>query len=165
MRVFWATLLRLLVPLSILRWSLGGTVASLLLDGFDVYLPGFPSLVEFGQYQKWDKILDLYYLAFAARISFSWKNSWAKAIAFFLYLLRVLGTILFLRTASRSWLFFFPNFFEYFFLFYLGFFFFFKKDLLERKKIALLSLAILFTLKLIQEYILHYAQIEFWLWF
>jgi uncharacterized membrane protein YjjP (DUF1212 family) len=165
MGVLLATVLRLLVPLSILRWNLGGTLASMLLDGFDTYLPDFPSLAEFGQYQRWDKSLDLYYLSLAFAVSLLWKNSWAKKSAIILYVLRALGTILFLVTASRSWLFFFPNFFEYFFLFQLGFLFLFKKNIFDQKRVTFPVLAILFILKLIQEYILHYAQIEFWRWF
>jgi len=163
--LLFVSLLRLLLPLLILKWALLGMVVCSLLDAFDVYFPGFPPLESFYQYQEWDKILDLYYLSFALFVSFSWKDLLSKKISLLFYLLRATGTALFLITASRAWLFFFPNLFEYFYLFYLGSIVIFKQNLIRNKKDLAIIIGAIILLKLPQEYILHFKRYSFWNWF
>jgi hypothetical protein len=114
------SVLRLVVPFSILRYPLGGFVAALVLDIFDAPLASIisPQNIAFGRdavaYNLLDKWLDLYFLFFAFLVSLRWQNVLAKRTAISLFLLRALGVILFSLTGSRSYLFFFPNLMEFF---------------------------------------------------
>jgi hypothetical protein len=159
----FATIIRLIFPLSIFIFPFWGVVFSMLLDAFDIFLPSFPGMESFPNYQYWDKALDTYYLTIAFLTTISWKDLLAKNIGLFLYSLRTIGVFLFVVTEQRYWLFFFPNFFEYYFLFYLGYKYFYKKDPLNSKAFLGIFLIII-VLKVVQEYILHYGKYEFWKW-
>lgn len=154
---FW-TILRLLVPLTILKWPLFGTILAALTDIKDHdYL-----LIEpFGDkfYQIWDKLLDTYYLTFTAFTTLRWKDRIAKRISILSFSYRVLGLIVFLITGIQGVLFFFPNFFESLFYFYPLFIKVTKEKILFVSKfwVALILVAILIP-KVAQEYLIHVVK-------
>lgn len=113
------TLSRLLIPLSIPRWPLFGMILAILADSFDYNLLPLKTHQDYAYYQTWDKLLDTYYLAFAAYVSFSWKDKFARRISKISFLYRLIGVSLFELTNIRLFLIFFPNFFDIFYLFYL----------------------------------------------
>jgi len=146
--------LRLGLPLLILRFPLVGT---LLCAGLDVADYSFMGASE--NYQQLDKLLDTYYLSFAAITVLRWKDNLARKIALGAYTWRVLGVLLVLLADQRWMLMVFPNFFEPFFVFYLLYVHLAKKDTLFTSRWAIVSVtAVLLIPKLIQEYILHIYQ-------
>ena len=117
--------IRLLVPLTILRWPLAGGLLSLVVDAVDVVLVDAIAGVmgqppEFGPiYAQLDKWLDLYYLAFELVVARRWQEVVPRRTAYVLFGWRLLGVILFEITVSRPLLVVFPNLFENYFLFIL----------------------------------------------
>ena len=68
-------LLRILVPITILRWRITGAISSMLLDAIDVIIVDILASL-FGEkpglgshYQTYDKWLDMYYLSVEAFVS------------------------------------------------------------------------------------------------
>ncbi len=165
MLILIVTLLRLLIPLLIFRYFSIGFIASFFLDAVDLDIIQFFGGRIFPSYQFWDKTLDTYYLSMAMLFSLSWKNELARQSSVILFFYRVIGVVLFVVTGYRALLFFFPNLFEFFFIFYLLYLHFFKTDPIYSLKNLMIILVILLIPKLVQEYILHFAQLHFWEWF
>lgn len=178
MEYILVTLVRLFVPLSILRWPLLGTIIAAYIDYRDWDFLGINTQAEMSFYQTWDKLLDTYYLALAWYTSFAWKDRIARTTAFFLFFYRVLGVFIGL-ISDRSLLLFFPNSFEWFFWFYLLFIRISKKAILfSSGKILFLVLLVVTIPKIVQEYFMHVlrkppwevfpitqnANWSFWLW-
>lgn len=158
-------LIRLLVPLTILKDPLFGGLASLLVDYLDLDIVRLISAGSFPDYQAWDKALDLYYLSFEAWIVLSWQGRRAKIIALSFFLYRVIGTVVFEVTGMGIFLVIFPNFFEIFFLLYL----IYQKFLQRQNKVTFqhqatfyVLLLVLFAYKVYQEYFLHVSTIRPW---
>lgn len=140
------------------------------LDAADVMIISLLGLGDFapGQYHTIDKILDLYFLCFSFASVFSWKNILAKRTAIFLFIWRVIGVTIFELTQIRPLLLIFNNLFQEFFIIWLGYIYFKKKELIkatEYKKLAVMLVLMLIFFKLPQEYVLHYAQAQPWIWF
>ena len=160
------SLLRLIVPVSILRYPLGGFVASLALDSFDgplVDIIGRRGALFGGgfiDYHLLDKRLDLYYLFFAFLASLRWQNTLYRRTAISLFSIRFLGIILFSLTNFRAILFFFPNIFEFFYLYYLVFKRWFPRFLPNSFPKLLIILIFLAIPKLFGEYFLHIRQLK-----
>jgi hypothetical protein len=148
--------IRLILPLSILRWPLVGGIIALVADALDVVLA---TLLDWGgvwNYHQLDKYLDTYYLALEAIVAQRWESlpRWT-ATALFGY--RLVGVAAFEITDVRGVLLFFPNLFENFFLFYAALLRFFPEyDLTPRRLV--MWLAILLVPKMIQEYAIHYKR-------
>ncbi len=158
-----------LPPIWIKKNPLWGTVASSFLDAADVIIITLLGLGNFapGQYHTIDKILDLFFLSISFLTVFSWKNNLAKRTAMFLFTWRVIGVIIFELSQIRPLLLIFNNLFQEFFIFWLGYIYFKKKEFFrptEYKKLVLILVLLIFF-KLPQEYILHYAQVQPWIWF
>ena len=160
--------LRLVVPVSIFRWPLAGSVISMLLDGADVILVDIiASLIGeeggFGDtYQTTDKSLDLYYLAFEFIVSLKWELRLARYASIALFIYRLVGLVLFALTGIRVLLFIFPNLFENFFIFYVAALRFFPRLLPKTPLQLLLVLAILYIPKFAQEWVLHFQELHPW---
>lgn len=150
--------LRLLLPLSILRWPLAGGIVAFLADTFDVVLLDRLGLTDFGTYNTADKALDTYYLALEAWVCHKWKPGAARTTALALFVYRLIGTLLYELTDERLLLLLFPNLFEAFFLTYLlirrltG-----NRVLTTASQVMALNLLLLGP-KLLQEYMLHIAR-------
>lgn len=150
-----ATFIRFIVPLTILRWPLIGILASMATDAITSSMLGLPH-GGFEHYQIWDKVLDTYYLAIAAYISWSWRDKTARAVSLFAFSYRAIGVILFVATGNLSLMLLFPNFFENFFIFYLLYRKFVPKQPLFNSPymFGAIITAILFP-KLVMEYFMH----------
>jgi hypothetical protein len=154
-------LLRLVVPLTILRWPLAGGLIAMLLDALDVVLIEMFG-GSFDNYPALDKGLDTYYLALEVFVSLRWEPllRWTS-VALFAY--RTVGVIAFEVTQTRWLLLVFPNLFENFYIAYLV-----LRRVAPAFAITPLRLAGLLVLLLIpklgQEYLLHYSEAQPWDW-
>jgi hypothetical protein len=162
--------IRLIVPLSILRWPIAGGIASMIADALDVVLVdvlagllGEPP--EFGpSYSGLDKLLDTYYLAFELYVALRWQDAMLRWTAVGLFIWRFIGVVLLEVTGQRQWLLVFPNLFENFYL-YIAVTMRFAPRLVPKTLARLaLVLVVLLVPKEIQEYVLHYAQFHPWQW-
>jgi len=160
------SILRLIVPFSILRYPLGGFLAAIFLDIIDAPLASLMGGHKFGfggdfiEYNLLDKWLDTYFLFFGFLVSLKWQNSLAKKTASFLFWLRFVGVVLFSLTGLRALLFFFPNIFEFFYLYCLTIARFSPVFSPDSFKKLLLILIILLIPKLFFEYLLHVEKLE-----
>ena len=109
---------RLLIPLSILRWPFAGAVASILADTYDWHVFGRFGFGVFGDgnYQLLDKLLDTWYLFFAFLATRRWTDALARTTAGLLFSWRVFGVAAFAAGGVERMLVFAPNIFESFFL-------------------------------------------------
>lgn len=156
--------LRLLIPLSILRWPLVGGIVAMLIDAFDVVLLTYIGRGDFPDYHMIDKWMDMYYLTIELWVALKWKYALARRTAAALFVYRIVGFVGFELTHIRLWLFIFPNMFENWFLFYLIYTKFKKPETLTVRRVGM-WLAILLVPKMAQEYVLHFAQMQPWVWF
>jgi hypothetical protein len=152
--------IRLLVPLSILRWPFWGAVASIMADALDIVLitllerhAGFPDVWS---YHEFDKYLDTYYLLIEFVVAQGWPQL-PRLIASVLFVDRLIGFVLFQVTGIRVFLFVFPALLDFFFLFYT-----FARQYVPGYELTprrlFLWLGILLVPKLFQEYVIHYAR-------
>ena len=117
--------LRLVLPLTILRWPLAGGLLALVIDAVDVVLVDAIAGVlgqppEFGPiYAQLDKWLDLYYLTLELVVARRWTEVVPRRTAYVLFAWRLIGVILFEITLFRPLLVVFPNLFENYFLYIL----------------------------------------------
>lgn len=178
MEILLILLLRLLVPLTILRWPLLGGFLAIGADGLDWLLFQTSPFADYNFYQKLDKVLDVYYLALEAYVV---SNLWAGnilRIGLSLFAYRFIGIVIFLITSERFFLFFFPNLFESFYLFVLVYRRLIRKDFAlnpAKRRQALLKPAQtafvgfgLFLPKMMQELSIHILKATPWelaVWF
>jgi hypothetical protein len=162
--------IRVLVPLTILRWPLAGGLLSLVVDAVDVVLVDvFAKLLgeppEFGPlYAQLDKWLDLYYLALEVVVARRWTNVVTRRTAYALFAWRLVGVILFEITADRPLLVVFPNLFENYFLYVLIAERWFPRFVPRTWAQSALASLLLLIPKEIQEYVLHWEQLHPWQW-
>lgn len=154
--------LRLLVPLSIFRFPLGGGLSSIFLDGLDWWINIFGIANIHQGYQNLDKILDIYYLAIEVIVVSKWIDKRVKSIAWGLFVYRLFGVVLFELTGKGIFLFIFPNVFESLFLFYMA-----CRKILGREAnipagLLYFCLVVLLIPKMVQEYSQHVALIWDW---
>jgi hypothetical protein len=163
--------LRAIVPLSILRYPLGGAIACLLLDALDVVLVDalaglFGEAPEFGPvYPALDKVLDTWYLGIELFVAWTrWPERVLRRTAAVLFAWRFAGVVLFELTAVRPLLLVFPNLFENFYLYVTVCRRWFPR-LVPRGGLALLVVLVVLLLpKLAQEWLLHFAEFHPWQW-
>lgn len=110
--------LRLTVPLTILRWPFAGSLLTLAADTADLIVFGVTEFPDF-EYQRFDKILDVYYIILQAVVAQRW-DAPARWTANVLFAYRMLGTLLYELTGTRILLFVFPNLFTFFFIWCAG---------------------------------------------
>jgi len=159
---------RLAVPLSILRWPLPGAAAAAVLDAADVVLVDVIARrlnlpVGFGpRYPQIDKWLDSYYLGIETIQSRSWPEVRERRVAAALAIHRFVGVFAFEMTGNRRLLLAFPNLFENFYWYVLA------NRLLRPGRVlrgfgdTSKLLAVLLVPKLVQEWVLHVAEIHPW---
>jgi len=150
--------IRLIVPLSIFRWPLWGGVASLLADALDILLINLMPLDGAPNYHKFDKYPDTYYLTIEYLVALRLWPGRPLQILSALYVWRALGFVLFEVTGVRKVLFFCPNIFESFYLFMAIWDRFGRGWYLLTARWLVTWLAILGSLRLLQEYFLHWRQ-------
>jgi hypothetical protein len=156
MGVAVVVVLRLLVPLAILRWPFWGAIAAIAADTVDVLLFqvfGFPG---YG-YHETDKLLDLQYMTMMLIAAQRWEPLVSRT-ASALFAFRLVGVALFEISGWRLALFVFPNLFEMFFLLSAFVHEYRPAYVLTPARIAA-WLAVLLLPKMLQEYLLHYSQV------
>jgi hypothetical protein len=162
--------LRLILPITILRWPLAGGLLAMLIDALDVVMvDGLAKALgespEFGPfYAQIDKWLDTYYLSLELVVSRRWIEPILRQTAAGLYAWRLIGVILFEITADRPLLVVFPNLFENLFLFVLLARRFAPNLLPRTWRQMLVALVLLYIPKAIQEWLLHWEQLHPWQW-
>jgi hypothetical protein len=157
--------LRIVLPLLILRRPLVGGIIAMAIDALDVVIvEAFGSGGMGAHYHSIDKVLDLYYLGLEAWVSLGWVEMVPKILSLVLFGLRVVGVVAFELTDWRPLLFIFPNLFENWFLFVLIATRFVPKIRLRTWRQCLPWLLALYLPKLGQEYLLHIAEVQPWDW-
>lgn len=156
------TLIRFTISVAILRFPLFGGLLALFIDYHDLNLLTFLDKGSLKNYQSWDKILDLNYLAIEAFIALQWKNKLVSRIAFMLFIYRLVGITTFEITQQKYILVAFPNIFEPFFLIYLLQLYLFKRDLFKSLKVVGVVVLIITILKITHEYLLHINTANPW---
>lgn len=153
-------IIRLILPLSILRFPLFGALLSISLDYFDYDFIRFLNNGDLTNYQIIDKALDLYYLSLELYVTTSWQNSLVKITSLLLFIYRILGILLFFLTQNVIFLVIFLNLFEFFYLFYLGFRKIFQKDPVTSIVRLMIIFFLLLIPKFLHEYSLHITSID-----
>jgi hypothetical protein len=110
-------ILRLIIPLVILRYPLPGILAAQVLDKYDWKLLPFATEGDYVFYQYWDKSLDSFYLTLALIVSQRWPNQFARRLAVATYSYRMVGVGLFFIFGDQRLFLLFPNIFEGLFVF------------------------------------------------
>jgi hypothetical protein len=149
-------LIRLVVPLSILRWPFFGGVLSFVADALDIVLASLIDLGGLWNYHALDKYLDTYYLALEFIVAQRWE-ALERGVASVLFVYRLIGVVIFEITGARAVLFFFPSLFENFFLFNAGRLQFLPQYVLTPPRLAV-WLVVLLIPKMVQEYFIHYQR-------
>ena len=158
-------LLRVIVPLIILRRPLAGGIIAMVLDALDVVLVELISEGGMGDhYSAIDKGLDTWYLGLEAWVAWHWTERIPRLIAVWLFAWRLIGVILFEITNQRWLLFAFPNLFEHWYLFVLIVWRWLPGVRLDTWRRAFIWLVVLYIPKLGQEYLLHVAEAQPWDW-
>lgn len=159
MELMLILLIRLLLPLTILRWPLAGVGLCIIADTYD-YGAMTQSFIGGHNYQYVDKLLDSYYQLFMAYKSYFWLDKRAVNVSLFLIFYRLFGVSLFFLTGQEYLLFFFPNLFIDFYLFYEIFRKISGSNILIRSKTMLIPIGVSLTVpKLMSEYTLHVSRI------
>ena len=164
MAITLVTAIRLLIPFTILRWPFWGALAAIAADAADIVIVEALG-AEFGsaaRYQTFDKLFDLYYLAFEFYASRAWQELLTRRTATILFAWRIAGTIVFELTHVRQVIFFAPNIFENFYLLVAGARQFVPRFRLDSSPKLVLFLLIAGIPKIIQEYIMHFLEFSTW---
>src|SRR3989344_2684973 len=160
MAVLLVIAVRLLVPFAIPRWPFWGGVAAIIADTFDFTVLNAAGNGPLGgdNYQRFDKLFDVYTLFFMLYASSKLVESRARKTLSVLFSWRLFGVFLFELTGIRQILFFTPNIFEYFYLLVFGSKKFRPALSLENRKTLLTLFVIAAIPKLIFEYFLHFRE-------
>ena len=154
-------LLRLGVPLLILRFPLPAIVFALVLDAADQTIFQVLTDIDLTNYQSYDKALDVYYLAIAYIATFrNWRNPSAVAVAIALWYYRLIGVTAFELTEWRPLLLIFPNTFEYYFIAIAVVRLRWTDTSLSPRRVVSIAAAIWIFIKLPQEWWIHIAQLD-----
>jgi len=159
--VFWIVVAaRFILPLWIPILPLPAIVACLVVDAIDQPIFQTFTHVDLSAYQSYDKALDIFYLSIATLTMYrNWKSLPAVQVGRSLFYLRLIGVLAFETTGWRWLLFLFPNAFEYYFIFYEAIRTRWTPARL-RARFYLVSAAVIWILKLPQEYWIHIAKLD-----
>jgi len=160
-------LIRIAGSLPVLRWPFWGALVAILVDFSDLFWMNLIDLGGVGDYQTFDKWLDLVYMATFLIVALRWTGL-TKRIAIGLFVFRIAGDIVFEATGTRAVLLVFPNVFEFWFVFVAA-----RDQFKPSYKItlrrAVVWLIVFTAAKEFQEYALHLAKwldrytfFEFW---
>lgn len=108
---------RIAGSLPVLRWAFAGALIAIIIDFSDLFLMGWINLGGIGDYQSFDKWLDLVYMGtFLWVVIRQWERGPARNIAISLFIFRMVGLFTFEVTGNRWVLLMFPNVFEFWFI-------------------------------------------------
>ena len=154
---------RLLVPVSVLRFPFWGGLACIAADAFDSIIQDALGIHPLdNHYHNVDKVFDIYYLGLEAWVARGWVDALARNTALVLFGLRLLAVVLFEITDSRGLFLIGPNVFENFYLFVAG-----MKTIDAGYRVdnrLQLAAIVLFVgiPKILQEYVMHYREAATW---
>ena len=146
-------LIRIAGSLPVLRWAFAGALIAIVVDFSDLYFMAVIDLGGLGDYQAFDKWIDLVYM-----FSFLWvANRWSgpeRKIALGLFAFRMIGFVIFEITGARTVLLVFPNVFEFWFVFVAIRLHYWPGYRMTRQRLAK-WFAVTLVLKMGQEWVLH----------
>lgn len=152
---------RVVVPLAIPRFPLPAILAAMILDAVDQTVFQQLGVEDLGNYQSYDKALDVYYLAIAYVATLrNWTNVLAFETARFLWYYRLIGVVAFELLDIRAMLLIFPNTFEYFFILYSAVALRWNPVRFTRNQVIGAAAFIWIVIKLPQEYWIHIAKLD-----
>lgn len=108
-------LVRVTGSLPVLRRAFSGALIAIFVDFSDLFWWGWLDLGGIGDYQSFDKLLDLVYMVTFLVVALRWEGP-ARTVAIWLFAYRVAGVGVFELVHSRTVLLFFPNVFEFWFI-------------------------------------------------
>lgn len=162
MAAYIIVILRLIIPLSIIKRPFLGAVLSMAIDIADFSILqkyGFGFMSGGEVYQPLDKLLDIYYLSLELRMTYYWKELFLKRMALGFFLFRLAGFFLFEFTGLRYILVLAPNLFESFYLVVA-----FRNRVMPSFRFTVKKMAIIILILLLQkmplEYSLHVKPLE-----
>ncbi len=166
-------LIRVGGSLPVLRWAFAGALIAILVDFSDLFWRGWLDLGGLGDYQNFDKWLDLVYMFTFLVVALRWEGP-VRNVAVALFAYRMIGFVVFAFNDSRTVLLAFPNVFEFWFVGIAAFKHWWPKYEFTRPRIAFWLLVAL-GLKMLQEWSLHGEQFfdqwvatdlaeDFWNW-
>ncbi|MDP6666059.1 MAG: hypothetical protein QF357_01525 [Dehalococcoidia bacterium] len=149
-------LIRIAGSLPVLRWALAGALIAIVVDFSDLFWMGVLDFGGLGNYQAFDKWIDLVYM-----LTFLWvANRWngpERTVTLGLFAFRMIGFIAFEFTGARPVLLVFPNVFEFWFVFVAIRLHYWPNYVMTRQRLVI-WLAVCLVLKLGQEWVLHGGQ-------
>jgi hypothetical protein len=149
--------IRIAGSLPVLRWPLAGGLLAVLVDLSDLLLMNVLDLGGLGDYQRFDKILDLVYLGTFTVVVLRWTGV-ERNVALILLGIRLVGLAAFELTGERTLLLLFPNLFEFWFLLVAALHLR-REPVTWTAPMLAAALAVLLALKLVQEWALHQARL------
>ena len=142
--------------LPVLRWAFAGALIAIAVDFSDLFLKNLIDLGGTGDYQQFDKYLDLAYMGTFAVVALRWPEP-ARAVLLALLAYRLVGMVIFEVTDARRVLLFFPNVFEFLFVFVAAQRHWWPDFRYSARAVAVV-LPLLLIPKVFQEYALHEAR-------
>ena len=109
---------RIIGSLLVFKWNFFGAIIAILVDFSDLFMMNLLHLGGVRNYQMFDKIIDLFYLIFFLIVTFKWTKK-LRNISIFLFVLRIIGFVLFEIFNNRLILFIFPKIELFIFHFFL----------------------------------------------
>ncbi len=149
-------LIRVGGSLPVLRWALVGALIAIFIDFSDLFWQGWLDLGGLGDYQSFDKWLDLVYMFTFLAVAIRWEGP-ARNVAIALFMYRMVGIVVFVYVDSRTALLVFPNVFEFWFVGMAALRHWWPQIELTHRRVAILLL-IATGLKIVQEWSLHSEQ-------
>ncbi len=147
-------LVRVAGSLPVLRWAFVGAIIAILIDFSDLFLMGWIQLGGVGNYQAFDKWIDLVYMGTFLWVAVRQWDGPERSVAIALFAFRMIGFVAFEATENRFVLLAFPNVFEFWFVGIAAFRHWWPEYQFTTPRIAgWLGLCI--VLKMAQEWILH----------
>ena len=148
--------IRVAGSLPVLWWPFVGALIAILVDFSDLFLMNLLHLGGLGDYQAFDKWVDLVYMATFLAVSLRWSGI-EKRVSIGLFAYRMIGVAVFEATRARSVLLVFPNVFEFWFVFIAARNQFRPSHTLTRRRAVAWLLALL-AAKEAQEFVLHQGK-------
>jgi hypothetical protein len=108
--------IRVAGSLPVLRWPFAGALLAILIDFSDLFWMNLLDLGGLGDYQAFDKWVDLVYMATFLAVALRWAGT-ERTVAVGLFAYRMVGFAAFEISGWRSVLLVFPNVFEFWFVF------------------------------------------------
>lgn len=149
--------IRVAGSLPVLRWPFAGALLAILVDLSDLLLFDLLGLWSVVDYQAFDKVVDLAYMATFLVVALRWAGV-ERTVAAALFAFRMVGLLAFEFSGERAVLLAFPNVFETWFLLVAGLHAAGRRPAWTPLRLAL-GLAAALAVKLVHEWLLHVGRV------